>query len=338
MKQYKEIKGILFCALITIIIGFSWYLYIYLSDTQTFLAIMQKEALARGNRDVKPFTRYLSFPVQTGVWVLYSAIGLIFPMLKKRTDDSKMYMLFFYWTLFALILLSLIPSKKERYLFPMMVPLAATTGYYLYFIFQNFSLKRWENNLNKGIFTLLGIIALAISVGVYFLPVKIGVYTILFSVFSLVSAILILYSVYGKKKFENAFNAVVLLMVVTGLFGIPVIDKMLSNNKNFKSLVTMKDRLKKENMKLYIYEEYSPEVWFRYQEIIPEIILNKPNSFPKEQNFYVVSNTNDPNYIQKLDKIGWKTTLIDKFDDNEEGLPSKNYTGRKIHYLYKVSK
>ncbi|WP_419870037.1 ArnT family glycosyltransferase [Chryseobacterium sp. CT-SW4] len=336
--KWKEIRGIIICAVITILIGFSWYIYIYLADPDTFLAIMEKEATARGNRDVKPFTRYLSFPVQTGVWVLYSVIGLIFPMIKKRTDQPKNYMLFFYWTIFSLFFLSLIPSKKERYLFPMMVPLAATTGYYLYYLFYEFAYKKWEFNLNKIIFTILGVIAFAISVGVYFLPVETGIYTILFSVSALVAAVLIFTAVYKKRNFENAFYGVVLLMVFTGLFGIPVLDKMLSNNKSFKSIATLKEKVEKENTRLYTYAEYSPEVWFRYQAVMPEIKTEDPSTFPKEKVFYVAMNTNGEDFRKNLEKLGWKLTYVDTFDDNEEAEPSKNHTERKIHYVYKVTK
>lgn len=160
--KWKEIVGIAFCAVVTILIGFSWYGYIYLADSDTFLAVMEKEASARGNRDVKPFTRYLNFPAQTGIWIFFSVLGLIFPMMKKRTSQPRQYLFFFYWTIFSLIFLSLIPSKKERYLFPMMVPLSVTTGYYLYYLFTVTQLKKWEKKLNKVIFSILGVVCIAL--------------------------------------------------------------------------------------------------------------------------------------------------------------------------------
>ena len=336
--KWKEILGIAFCAIITILVGFSWYIYIYAADPETFLAIMEKEATARGNRDVKPFTRYLSFPVQTGIWIFYSIIGLIFPMLKKRTNQPKTYMLFFWWTIFALVLLSLIPSKKERYLFPMMVPLAATTGFYLNFLFQNYYLRKWELNLNRVIFGLLALIALVISIGIYFVPVEFSVYTVLFSLTALVAAIALIYFVFGKRNFEKGFYALIFLMLSTSVFGIPVLDKVLSNNPDFKSLTELKPILKKEHAKLYSFAEYSPEVWFRYQEILPEIKPEDPSTFPKENTFYIGINENIDANLEPLKKLGWKLTFYDKFDDNEEAPPSKNNVGRKIHYVYKVEK
>ena len=46
---------------VTLLIGLSWYAYIYLYDSDEFMKIIYKEFMARGNRDVKPFTRYFSF-------------------------------------------------------------------------------------------------------------------------------------------------------------------------------------------------------------------------------------------------------------------------------------
>ncbi|AZA80511.1 hypothetical protein C1637_22715 [Chryseobacterium lactis] len=335
--KLQNIKGIVLCALFAVFIGFSWYFYIYFSDPDTFLAVMEKEATARGNRDVKPFTRYLSFPVQTGVWIFYSVIGLIYPMLIKRVKQPKIYSLFFYWTLFSLILLSLIPSKKERYLFPMMIPLAATTGYYLQYLFQSFNLKRWELNLNTIIFTVLAIVSLFFSIGVYFLPLETDIMTVLFSITTYLTGIGILYFIYGDRNFQHAFCVVILLVIGTGIFGIPILDEMLSNNKKFKSLVTIKEKIRQENLKLYSYAEYSPEVWFRYQEVIPEIKPGDSLTYPVEKEFYLTMNSNKTELLKPFNQLGWKSVYVGMFDDNEEAPPSKNYSDRKIHYLYKIT-
>ena len=336
--KWKEIGGIAFCAVITIIIGFSWYGYVYLADSDTFLTVMEKEASARGNRDVKPFTRYLNFPAQTGIWIFFSVIGLIFPMMKKRTSQPRQYYFFFYWTVFAFIFLSLIPSKKERYLFPMMVPLAVTTGYYLYYLFTVTQLKKWEKKLNKVIFSILGIVCLALSVAIFFLPIAIGFYSVAFSLIAFAVGIYVLYSIFAGAKFEKAFSALLILMVGTALFGIPIIDQAFNNNTEHKSMLILKDQIENEKATLYSYEEYSPEVWFKYQEVMPEIKLNDAKTFPKENQFYVATNTEGKHVMQPFEKMGYQVTLVDRYDDNEEGGKSKNHTERKIHYVYKVQK
>lgn len=338
--KWKTIFGIAFCAVITVLIGFSWYVYIYSADPETFLAIMEKEATARGNRDVKPFTRYLSFPVQTGVWVFFSVLGLIFPFLKKKlkAEEYKDYRIFLLWTLFSLILLSLIPSKKERYLFPLMIPLAATTGYYSYTIIRYMFIKRWEYQLNKVIFAFLGSLCIILGIGIFFVPVEKGLYTYLFSLTMLAVGIFILIVDLKQKSFIKSFLGVVLMMNCAVLFGTPILDKMLFNNKDYKSLQEAKPLIEKSGLKLYSFKEYSPEVWFSYHEIMPEINLENPQSFPKEKEFYIASNSEGEHHAEYFKNLGWEIEFIGKYDDNETAAPSKNNTGRKYHYLYKVKK
>lgn len=322
------------CAAVAAVVGLSWYFYIYMADGDTFISIMEKEALARENRDVKPFTRYLSFPVHTGVWALFSVVGLFFPYLKKRIKKPSQYMFFFYWTVFSLVLLSLVPSKKERYLFPMMIPLAATTGFLFQYIFTAENLKRYEKNIYKGFYAMLGIIALTASVGVFYLPKGEMLYRILFSFGMAASGIWILLNSFRSLNFENAFYGVLAMMLVTGLSGMPLLDRMFSGNPELRSLTL----LKQQPLKLYTFDEYAPEVWFRYQSVLPAIQPDKPSTIPTEQQFLVATVNPAPNALQPLRDKGWKLTFIGKFDDNEEGRTAKNYTGRKIHYVYKVQK
>ena len=336
LPKWKEIWGIAFCAIITIAIGFSWYAYIYTVDAENFMAIMEKEASARGNRDVKPFTRYLSFPVQTGIWIIFSVIGLLVPMMKHRTSQPKNYMLFFYWTILSLILISLIPSKKERYLFPMMVPLAVTTGFYIYYLTRNITLKRWELTLNRFIFSLLGFVCLVLGIGIIFLDTSI--YSLLFSIVSIVSSIAIFYFIYKKRDFEKVFYILISFMTCVGLFGIPLIDKAMNNNYEKATLLRLKPQLEKENLKLYSYAGYSPEMWFKWQGSMPEIIIEEPQTYPKEDTFYIGINEKTPENMAKLKKTGWTLLYVGRFDDNEEKPSSKNHVERKIHYVYKVTK
>src|SRR5690606_14951329 len=141
--------GWIWMGILTAIIGFSWYGYIYLHDKATLIQILEVESNARTNREVKPFTRYFSFPIQMGVWAILALVSLIVPYVKKRTVFPKPYQFFIWWTIICFVLLSLTPSKEERYLFPLMIPLAAATGFYVYYLIQDQNWKNWEKFLVK---------------------------------------------------------------------------------------------------------------------------------------------------------------------------------------------
>lgn len=331
--------GWIWMGLLTVVIGFSWYLYIYLHDSETFLSIMEAESSARANREVKPFTRYLSFPVQMGVWAIFALVSLIFPYVLQKTKFKKQYQFFFWWTLICFVLLSLVPSKKERYLFPLMIPLAATTGIYLYYLIQNQDWRKWEKILVKFSFALLGTVGLIIPILLFFiLKTELNFYSLAWSIVGLLIGVYLLVQTFNFHV-KNAFWGAVALVSSAMLLGMPVIDSIFKSNPNYQSLLTQKERIEKSGLKLYGFNAYSPEIWFKYGEKIPEIYLEKPDTWPKEKEFYLISIDNQPvTSVQKaLDEHGMKATFIRKFDDNEEKPGSKNHVDRKRMLLFKVN-
>ena len=111
------------------LLGFSWYMYVRLEDPVFFLEVAQKEAGHWTSHNVRPFYYYWSFFTQSGIWAIPSLIGLAYPWLKDKVSDSSDYRFVVLWTLFAVVLLSVIPEKKSRYLMPVLIPLSLSTGY-----------------------------------------------------------------------------------------------------------------------------------------------------------------------------------------------------------------
>lgn len=120
---------------ITVILSIWQPLYLYFEHYEEFISTMTQETDAWVNRSVKPWYRYLSFPIQSGLWTVFLTFSLILPCLRKNDKPDKGNKLVILWTLLAVFLLSLIPEKKERYLFPVLIPAAVATAYYLRYIF-----------------------------------------------------------------------------------------------------------------------------------------------------------------------------------------------------------
>ncbi len=340
---FPKIKwmGWVWMGVLTALVGLSWYGYIYLYDQETFLATMEAESSARTNREVKPFTRYFSFPVQMGVWAVFALVSLAFPYLKKKVEFPKSYTMFFWWTVICFILLSLIPSKKERYLFPLMIPLAATTGFYVYYLIQNQSWKNWEKYLVKFSFGLLGLIGIAVPVILFvFLKVELGLYSILFSIAGILIGLYILKEILKEFNVKKAFLGTIAFVASAMILGIPVIDGIFNSNPDYKSLITQKTMIKNSGLELYGLDAYSPEIWFKYGKIIPEIYPDNPETYPKEKEFYLISSENEPveSVIGQIEKLGYSARFIEKFDDNEEKPGTKNHVDRKRMLLFKVKK
>src|SRR5690606_37842891 len=111
------------------------------------------------------------------IWTIPAFISLLYPYLKNRVNHKKAYKLTFWWTILSLVLLSIIPEKKARYLVPVLIPLALNTGIYLKYILTNFKTTLTTNEKIPIYFHfgLIGIIGIAFPVAGYFiLDGKIG--------------------------------------------------------------------------------------------------------------------------------------------------------------------
>ena len=163
--KYKGFKiktpPFLLSLVIFVIVGLTWAIYIYLTDTSAATYATNKEAVRWTNYEVKPFYHYWSFFVQSGVWTYFSFLALLYPFMIKRVEDKKLYRFSLIWTMSVVILLSLIPEKKERYLLPVLIPLAMNTSFYIkYLISASKELKKVDVYLANFGFGLIGLIGL----------------------------------------------------------------------------------------------------------------------------------------------------------------------------------
>lgn len=155
-------KGIFTLILLTFIMSAVWPVYIYFTFHDYAVSVAVKESTYWITNNVRPIYHYWSFTAQSGIWVLPATISLFIPYLKKRTSPHENYLLIAIWTLAAVVLLSLIPEKKERYLFPVLIPLSITTAYYfrvLIKVFKEGNTDKWD----KIFFKLYGILLIIIS-------------------------------------------------------------------------------------------------------------------------------------------------------------------------------
>src|SRR5690606_8311277 len=148
-------------------------------------------------------------------------VSLIFPYVKQKTKFKKQYQFFFWWTVICFVLLSLVPSKKERYLFPLMIPLAATTGIYLYYLIQNQDWRKWEKLLVKFSFGLLGAVSLFIPILLFFiLKTELNFHSLALTIVGLLIGIYLSVQTFNFHV-KNAFWGAVALVSSAMLLGMP---------------------------------------------------------------------------------------------------------------------
>ena len=141
-----KLKPWLLLIVITLVISSAWPLYIYFQYPDVSQYVANKESGAWINRHTKPFYYYWNFPLQSGVWAFLAGVSLIVPYARKRVEEFGNYKLLLYWIAGAVILMSLFPEKKSRYLLPVMLPLAILTAFYLRYLIKAFKESRFTKH------------------------------------------------------------------------------------------------------------------------------------------------------------------------------------------------
>lgn len=113
-----------FCVMIIamLVVGGWWYTYLIVLHPEAVEAVVHKESGSWVNHNVRPWYYYWRFFVEMGAWALLMLSALIVPWWKKHICVRREYLVSIIWSVCALILLSLMPEKKTRYLLPMLAP------------------------------------------------------------------------------------------------------------------------------------------------------------------------------------------------------------------------
>lgn len=133
---WKRLAVILFGGTL---LGSLWYAYVYFAVPHVAAEVAKGEVAAWSTRHLASFFFYLSFPAFAGAWALPAVASLACRRLDREHWEKNKFLLL--WFLFSLLLLSLVPEKKERYLMPAMVPLALLCAAML---------RHWAEELKKG--------------------------------------------------------------------------------------------------------------------------------------------------------------------------------------------
>lgn len=154
-------------AMILLIVAISswWYLLILTTQPDAAQYVIHKETGAWKNHNVRPWFYYWRFFVETGIWTPLMLIALIFPVWRKRLNVMRNpYTAALLWTILQLILLSLMPEKKMRYLLPMMMPCCYTMG---------FVMLHWYDGQHKRLVrkTMLSIAAIFAAAEMFAMPI-----------------------------------------------------------------------------------------------------------------------------------------------------------------------
>ena len=340
-KQKHTILPLLLFLAVALLVSGWWHLYTYVYDTKMVLATTTKETANWTSYNIRPFYYYWSFFSQSGIWCIPAFVALLYPYLKDKVFFKKGYQFTLLWTLCSVLLLSIIPEKKSRYLLPVLIPLALNTGFYIEYLFRRFTNMSDKREIIPVYFNfgLIGLIGLVFPfIGYYFLKDLSGVarpwFVVLSVVLFLIGIFICLQLI--QKRIERVFYATIFFVVSTICFGMPL-SKAVFQNDAYKSFTQLKQWEVKNNIPVYEFAYFTPEIIWEYGSSIPVIFnQNQTTTLPKEKTFAVlVGGDNQKKLIQAFKDYTIKK--VARYDINPNNASHKKYNGRLWRDLFLVS-
>lgn len=318
-------------------IGISWYLYVRIEDPKTFLEIAQEETGNWTSYNIRPFYYYWSFFTQSGIWTIPSFVALLYPYLKNKVSNKKGYAFSFIWTMAAVVLLSVIPEKKSRYLLPVLIPMAINTAFYIEYLIGSFKhlkkAEKWPVYFNFGLIALIGIL---FPVGGYiFLQDRLeGFY------FQFVLCALLLFTtavfmvIYLKKQeLKKTFLLTIAFCWIILAVGFPL-AKTLYTNPEFNNISSLEN-----NIAVYSFGEIAPESVWHLGRSAPDIWHNRNLQIPKEKKFGILTTTENTIKFKRIFAKEYHIKHADTFDINYTASPGQSsHKDRLMSYYFILEK
>lgn len=335
--RYKWKWGVVML-LVFLVVALWWPLMIFFLDKELAHNTINEETQAWTDRNVRPFFYYWSFTFQSGLWMFMSLFALFYRYLSKRVENPKMYLFSVIWTLGALILLSIIPEKKTRYLLPALIPLAYTTSFYVQFVINNMPTIKEKWAKFPTYLTFGGLSILSVITPIVFLLIlykKLAGFWIWFALLSVsffIIAILI-YKFISKDKVREPFYLSILLIVAAVNFGYPLV-RITYTNADYAALEPRLEILQKEQLPIYYFENGSAELVWSLGKRYPLIIKNGKSSIPEGEHIVILDKGVDSEFKELFS--GRKVEFMEAVDTNISPKHGHNYKDRKIAMIYKV--
>lgn len=330
-------KPLLVLILLSLIIGGWWFVYARLADPEIFLKITTREATRWTNYNVRPFYYYWSFFTQSGIWTIPAFVALLYPYLKNKVKNKKAYRFSFFWTITAVVLLSIIPEKKSRYLLPVLIPMALNTSFYIEYLFRRFPLlplkEKWLVFFNHGLIAFIGIAFPVL--GYFFLEVE-GFWfwyiSTAVATFSIGIAILFFLK---KDQYPQVFYLTVSFIVAIVVFGMPLSNAFLEN-PHFRNISELRKKAEQQNLSVYEYDAETPELIWEFGKPIPQ--LDPENlQLPQEKTFGILILERDSSFINEL-QSDYRILSSERYDLNYVHPEKGGYKNRLIRKFYVLQK
>ncbi|MUP45609.1 phospholipid carrier-dependent glycosyltransferase [Gramella sp. BOM4] len=333
----RLLKPIGLMLLMALIVAAPWSLYVYYFDTSAVSRITDKETGRWLDYNVRPFYYYWSFVIQSGLWTIPAFVALLYPYLKDRVFDKPAYKFTLIWTLASVILLSIIPEKKSRYLLPVLIPMALNTAFYIEYLFRSFAGLKWKEKwvvyFNFGLIALIGVV-FPIAAFWYFQNdlSQIWPWLGMTSICLLVIGCLMLYFLY-RERFKPVFYLSIGFIISIIFFGLPMANKV-EINPDYQSIAAVDSYIERKPMPVYEFRGFTPEIIWEFGQPIETLWNGQKYRVPGEQEFLVLATRDESEELKEV----FKDFEISKLEEIDMNRTDNTHRERLFRFLYLIKK
>lgn len=253
--------------LVSIVVGGTWYAYVYGLHSDVIAKVAKIESTSWINRHKRPFWYYYHFSLFSGVWFVLGIGSLFVNKMKDLTGNKSEYKFVLFWTLISLLLLSLMPEKKERYLLPVVIPMALLIGQLICGAYQNSEIRKvFVRRLFRVHIFIMGLLSFLIPILLYVKGYKndlIGIFELVFVSAAYIFFLFNFIKQFRKIDIKKIFVFTAALMAFSNIFFTPLFiknDQRMAND--YPNLYEIKNMKEFEGLKIYAFENVEIEnIW-----------------------------------------------------------------------------
>ncbi|WP_321330742.1 glycosyltransferase family 39 protein [uncultured Bacteroides sp.] len=337
-----EHKVLPFIGMIMICLAMSlwWpaYIYLFYKDWSTHIA--DKESSSWINHNVRSWYYYWQFAAESGIWAFFWITSLVWPYWKKRFEGDlrtkKIYLFSVLWTLSALVLLSLIPEKKTRYLLPMLIPGAFNISLCLFYFVRN-KLKPKEEILFKVNISVILLVLISLPIALYIMFLRQGYLDIwLFVVITLLclalAAAMYHYTFRSvNRRIGSIFCIVGIMMLVESLCFIPASKLFINNDRH--SIRETRTISELQHLPFYYVETEGLRIELVYESnrIIRSLDIRNDSVVRSKLPFVLLSGLAPDSLFSGLSRVS--VDVVGVYDNNWQKVGSKKYNKNLVRYV-----
>lgn len=322
--------GVALMTITALATGTWWFIYIRLSQAEAMAAVVAKESGAWINHNTRPWWYYWKFFLEAGIWAVFLLTAIFLPLFQNQRRKERAWLLPCTWMVFSLILLSLMPEKKPRYLLPMLIPASLVMGQVV--VWWQHKPDARALRLNSG---LLAVAIAALPVLAWTILWKKGIIGWEFGAgltAVCLAGVVALYRAARHLLPMPMLWAVLWLFCFIELAGMPVV-KQLVNNPHAHSLALIRQEKPADKIPLRHDErdDLRPELVYAAGRCIKPLDVTRTDSLLSALPCVLLTRKSlaeslPAEVYASLDSLGIDTLYIDTYDNNQRPPGNKRHS------------